>query len=372
MTAGSPLTLAPSALATVRARLDAFLEGSQSLTGLDLYLLLERNSSLVQFHTVMRLGPLNRTRSGLQQSYGDHNRLLLLGLDRLEAADLAWYRGRLEPASDVADDDLLDCFAAVRSLGLTAPLRTAMWLAAALHDCGMLGGQGAGVDVEDGVALARQFVRPLCPEDLQDLACFVVRNHDYVKDVFLGEIPASFIAAQVEALPPSLRATALAALGMVQVAGAASLGDGRLSRFRVEIFRRCLDGRVLTDRSAGTRLARLLDPPQLDVPETGARSGDAAIENVTNAAPGLRRFLEHIPLHGWHRAWRRSGGSPQGRHAVLGAIASAFDAGYADHDHAVIGETVDFTAANEASWRPPACKTVELRNGTRAMLMGDA
>ena len=66
----------------------------------------------------------------------------------------------------------------------------ALWLAAALHDCGMLCGRGAYVDVEDGVVLSRPIIDALCPEDLHDLATFVLHHHDYIKGVFLGEVSA--------------------------------------------------------------------------------------------------------------------------------------------------------------------------------------
>src|SRR6185503_1220912 len=103
-------------IADVRARIDAFLAGSLPLTGVDLYLLLERASPLIELHTIIRPGPQNRTRSGLQQSYGDHNRLLLLGLDALAGGDLEWYRGRLEREGEISDAEFLDGFAAVRAL----------------------------------------------------------------------------------------------------------------------------------------------------------------------------------------------------------------------------------------------------------------
>jgi hypothetical protein len=371
--ASSPvLAVPPMALAALRARIDAFLVGAEPLTGLDLYFLLERATSLVEFHTMLRLGPQNRTRSGLQQSYGDHNRLLQLGLDRLEEGDLEWYRSRLEQSGEISDGELLDCFAAIRALGLTAPQRVAMWLAAALHDCGMLAGHGLGIDVEDGVELGRGMMSALCPGELQELALFVVRNHDYIKDVFLGEVPTSFIGDQVERLAPSLRDAALAGLGMVQVAGAASLGDGRLSRFRLEIFHRCFDRRVLADRSAGTRLARLLEPQQLDVPQAISLRWEAAIEDPPGGATSLRRFLERIPVHGWHRRWVGSGASVRDGFCVIGSIAERFGADFADHHHVVIGKVVDlgFTSASGSGWRLPACTTVEFANGTAAMVVG--
>ena len=77
----------------------------------------------------------------------------------------------------------------------------------------------------------------------------LIRHHDYIKDVFLGEVPAAAVAQELETLDETLRRTVLAALGLVQIAGAASLGVGRLTAFRVRVFHRCLDGTALDDRS---------------------------------------------------------------------------------------------------------------------------
>ena len=352
-----------AALAVPRERLDAFLGGSRPLTGLELYLLLERHTRLLEFHAMLRPGPANRLRSGLQQSYGDHNRLLLVGLDKLEAGDLAWYRGRLERPGEVADAELVECFAAVRSLGLTPSLKVALWLGGALHDCGKLAGDPHGVDAESGVAVGATIVSALCPDGLGDLALFVVRNHDAVKDLFFGEVPLAFLGDQLDRLAPGLRPLALAALGMVQVTGAASLGEGRLSSFRVEIFRRCFDGRTLGDRSAGARLARLMEAPQLDVsPEIAGRwSGDAS---------PLRSFLDRIPLHGWHRRWLGAGAAPESKLIALRSIAERFGADFGGHHHVVIGSGVDLGSATTPGWRLPPCRSTSFRNGTRAMVIG--
>ena len=358
-------------LADVRARIDAFLTGSMPLTGLCLYFLLERASPLIELHTILRLGARNRTRSGVQQSYGDHNRPLLLGLDALEDADLDWYRSRLERRGEIADGELLDCFALVGGLGLTPPIRVALWLAAALHDYGRLAAADGGtrIDVEDGVELSRDLVNALCPQGLHAVTTFVIRNHDYVKDVFLGEVPVAFIAEQIDALPLSTRDIALAALGLVQVAGAASLGEGRLHRFRLEIFRCCVDGRVLVDRSAGTRLARLFDPPRLQVPPEISREWEATLD--THGDP-LRRFLERIPLHGWHRSGLGSGASTDRKLAVIRTIAERFHDEFADHQHVVIGEHVERESEAFSGVRRelPGCTSVEFRNGTKAMIVG--
>ncbi|MGH9134470.1 MAG: hypothetical protein ACRDZZ_11070, partial [Ilumatobacteraceae bacterium] len=242
----------------LNAIIDAFRRGDEALTALGLYYELERATPLIELHTMLRDGPRNRAGNGLQQSYGDHNRLLMFGLDKLVAGDLDWYRGRVDADDPVVDADLAEVLHAVTRLDLTRDALVALWLAGALHDCGMLAGSSATVDVEDGVVIGREVIDALCPADLRDLAVFALRHHDYIKDVYLGEVPVTLVADDLDELDAALRPVALGALGLVQVAGAASLGVGRLSAFRVRIFHHCLDGTVLEDGSRASRLGRLL------------------------------------------------------------------------------------------------------------------
>jgi hypothetical protein len=327
----SSLRLARSAVddTALESRIAGFLAGEQSLTGLELYYELERSTPLLEFHTVMRDGPRNRDHNGLQQSYGDHNRLLMLGIDKLLEGDLAWYRTRLVENAEVSDDDLLDAFASIAALGLTRDVVVALWLAAALHDCGMLCGRGASVDVEDGVVVGRELLASLCPSGLDTLAMFVLRHHDYIKAVFLGEVPAALVADDLARIEPAMASTALIGLGLVQIAGAASLGEGRLERFRMEIWRRCLDGSALIDDSPVTRLARLLAViPQAAPPPTQGAAG--ALDQLTDdERQRFLRFLASVAVHRWQRV--SSDLAPDERMALLVDIAGAWDGSDADH-----------------------------------------
>jgi hypothetical protein len=325
-----PPSIALDPIEPLTSRVAAFRAGDCALNGLDLYYELERATPLLDFHTILRLGPKNLGSDGLQQSYGDHNRLLMLGLDRMVDADLDWYCSRLDGAGDVDATDLAACFDAVGTLGLGRDELVALWLAGALHDCGMLCGRGAYVDVEDGVVLSHDVIEELCPDALRDLAYFVLHNHDYIKDVFLGEMPAAPVRRELEALDPELQPTALAALGIVQVAGAASLGPGRLGRFRVEIFRRCVDGTALDDCSRATRIERLLspEPEQLVAHASPATDDDALAPFPADRRDALARFLDAVPVHGWQRAHE---GEPSGeRRPALLALASQWEATGAD------------------------------------------
>jgi hypothetical protein len=100
---------------------------------------------------------------------------------------------------------------------------------------------------------------------------------------------------------------------MIQVAGAASLGTGRLTAYRMEIFRRCADGTALDHRSPGLRLARLLRPGETE-----------HVEVAIDAPPALVPLLERAALHGWHRA--AAGLDERGRRAALAAIAERWTA----------------------------------------------
>lgn len=349
----------------VAARIDAFLSGSRSLTGLELYYELERATPLLGFHVMLRQGPQNRTKTGLQQSYGDHNRLLMLALDKLLDGDLDWYRARLDGVGTVDDDELLSCFEAVDALALTRDVVLALWLGGALHDCGMLCGRGSYVDVEDGVALSRDVVEAFVPDGLRDFTYFVIRHHDYIKGVFLGEVPAGFIADDLGRLAPELRRVALAALGVVQVAGAASLGEGRLGTFRLGIFGRCTAGDALAQPSAAARLGRLLESAEdaAEPPPADAAARLAALDERRRV--GVEQFLDGTPLHGWHRAaaaWDRDD-----RMRLLVDLVGLWLASPAEH---VVLDTSNGWADAAALRSPAVTRTVTALNGSRLLMIG--
>jgi hypothetical protein len=294
----------PAKLGAAKASLNAFLTGHKPLTGLDLYYQLEAATPLSEFHLILRPGPRNRWRSGLQQSYGDHNRLLMHGLDRMVAADLIWFRSRVVEGSPVTDEQLLVCFAAVRRLNLDATALAALWVGGALHDCGMLTGRTSDVDVEDGVVLGAELVNQLCPAATAPLALFAIRNHDYIKQVCTGEVPGTFIAAQIATLPKHLQPAALTVLGMLQVAGAASLGEGRLTPFRINLFQRCAVGDLLSSMTPLARLAELLGAGEDRVDPAPTADARKFLDGLSS--PERHRFdqfLGSARIHRWHKAF---------------------------------------------------------------------
>ena len=140
--------------------------------------------------------------------------------------------------------------------------------------------------------MSRAVFDELCPPEYRDLGEFALRHHDYIKDVFLGEMPAAPSAGALDALPSEQRAIGYAALGCIQVAGAASLGVGRLTAFRVAIFDVCVHGDPLADQRAATRLARLCTPD----PERTPTRDDVDVA----PSPGEVDLLDQLGLHGWH------------------------------------------------------------------------
>lgn len=259
----------------------------------------------------------------------------------------------------MGDGRLRACFAAVQSLDLNRPARVALWLGAALHDCGMLGTNEAAVDVEDGVAFADDLLEALCPAQFRALASFAIRNHDYIRNVFLGEVPVGLIANQVDELRPDLRSPALPVLGMIQVAGAASLGDGRLSEFRVAVFGQCFDGTALADLSTGTRLARLLS--------TGTESVVPPEPVDVSGMPVLEPFLQRVPVHGWHKASNGIADDGAAKVSALSVLAARWARSGAGH--VVLARGLRIPDGIDESWSPSTSE-VKLLNGTVALVVG--
>lgn len=352
---------------SLHAVVEGHLTGAHGLSGLDLYYALERSTSLLEFHTMLREGERNRTRDGLQQSYGDHNRLLMLALDRLLAGDVDWLRAHATAGTTVDEDALVSCARTAAALDPAPEVEVALWLGAALHDCGMLCGQGAHVDVEDGVDIARPVLAEFCPAATRALAEFALRHHDYVKDAFLGEVPVSLVADDLARLDPDQQPLGLVALGLIQVAGASSLGEGRLTDFRLAIFHACVAGTALADRSTGLRLARLLAPAP-DTPGTdGAVPSGHEVAAARSTLDGLPRgdrvalepFLECTAVHGWH-AFVRDAPPPARLRSLVDLAVRNREWGA---DHLVISDALRATGSGVLP-RDPATRTHRARSGS--------
>jgi hypothetical protein len=335
----------PSSLAvdSVNDRIARFIDSDEPLDGTELYDLLESVTPLSRLRQIFRQGDRNRLTDGTQQSYAQHNRMLLLGLDRLFESDLRWYLTRVAEPETVTQSALLECFEVVRTADLTRGARVAVWVAAALHDCGMLVETETGVDVEDGVVVAAEVVDTVCPSEFRDVTLFAIHHHDYIKDVFTGEAPALTVSSDLAALPIAQRGVAMLALGMIQVAGAASLGEGRLSEFRMNIFSCCSRGTALEDTTSRTRLERL------------------GVRWPVDLSRPLQGLIENVPVHGWHRAWESAPG--EDRTPILERLADVW--ADIDSQHIVLGPAFDTAAGGGWSVRERT-----LLNGARVAVIG--
>jgi hypothetical protein len=292
-----------------------YVAGERSLSGLAVCRGLEQSTPLLLLNLIIRNGARNRLDSGLQQTYADHTRMLAYGIDQLLAGETAWLCGRIWPSSGVSEADVARCVELAAKLDLDRRQRFGLWLAASLHDYGKLYGRRNGLDPEDGVAMVAPLLSRIEPVgDLTELILFAVRNHDVIESVTTGSTPAAFIGEQLRRLPADQRELAMASLGIIQFAGAASLGMGRVVPSKVEIFEQCLSGEIIVDESADRRAGALCSASQRAdhhfVTVHGARR-TAVVDD-----PRTRDFLTRVVLQGWEElreeVWssHRDGGDP--------------------------------------------------------------
>lgn len=366
-----------AAVAEARRRLDAFVAGREPLSAIEFYAVVEAATPLLLFHTLPRSGDRNRLHCGLQQSYGDHTRILLLGFDAFDQRDLPWLlTRRWGKPTDATPAMLAACIDAYHALGFTPADKAVAWVAASLHDYGKLHRRGFGLDAEDAEPLARPLLERLCDPALLEPIVFAIRNHDLIEHVVTGATSAAFIADQLDALPAPMRPKAVGMLAMIQLVGAASLGEGRITARKIEIFNACLDRSIIGDATAQARLGRMLEGEQV-VADEGATRRAAA---VLAAQPESRRtpivaMLDKALLHDWAAQRDEVLGDEdydQARHAPI--IMDILDRAATAWDHA--GRPLHVVFEEPAALADPAAKAwasgsavITLLNGSRALLL---
>jgi len=175
-----------------------------------------------------------------------------------------------------------------------------LWLAACLHDYGKLGGRPFGLDAEDAVTLAAPLLDRTCPGSTRSLVEFVIRNHDIIEYVWAGETPPGHINLQLANLAPAQQKLALAFLGIIQLTGAASLGEGRVTSRKAAIYSDCLNGQIVQNSTVELRLARLMGGEQRFVsPEILARIRDGWRLHSRDDRELLGNFLSTAVIRGW-------------------------------------------------------------------------
>lgn len=291
----------PEGLSRLKVLVDQFVAGERELTAMDFYLELEQASCLILFHTLPRRGERNKHANGLQQTYGDHIRLMMLGFDMFDQSNLDWLmERRWQKPVTIDRDELKESMDRYHALNLSPSEKVALWITSALHDYGKIFRRGYGLDAEDAAPLCEEIVAALAPDGMSELIHYGIRNHDLIEYTVTGDTPSSFILDPLKDLPEAVQSRALPMLALIQHIGAASLGEGRLSKAKFDIYNACFDGTIVADSSIETRLGRMLFGG-LAVPEPSATSKAGEIlGRLDDAERGaLSEMLEDTVLLGW-------------------------------------------------------------------------
>jgi hypothetical protein len=292
----------PVGLANLKKRVDEYIAGQRELTAMEFYLAFEQASALMLFHAFPRAGERNRHANGLQQTYGDHIRLMMLGFDMLDRSDIGWLmERRWRNPIDVEQPQFEDSIKRYHDLNLSRSEPVAIWTASALHDYAKIYRRGYGLDAEDAVPLCDKLIEVLSPDGMVEFIRYGIRNHDLIEHTVTGDTPARFIKEPIETLPEGVRTRALPMLALIQHIGAASLGDGRISKSKLDIYNACLSGDIVADESVEARLGRFLFGPQA-VPDASAKARAGAVLAGLNAADRtlLTKLLDGTPVLGWN------------------------------------------------------------------------
>jgi hypothetical protein len=286
-----------------RLRIKAQLSSSRQ-NALTSYRVLETSTPLHVLHIFLRSAPRNVLSVGLRQSYGDHTRMLCLGIDRIFAGEYEWLEKRALTPRSLRDIDLAGALDGAREIFGDEECRAALGVAAALHDYGKLLARPDGLDSEDTVGLVAELIRPWrFDEQVVSLIGFWIRYHDLIEHVQNGEGCGAAILSDLDSLPGSLRPQALSGLGLIQVAGACSLGDGRLVSDKVKLLQILLaDREHYLGLSPKERLDRLIS----ERVERDDGFAFLATERIATSAAvsdrELAMMMDTVHLHGWARA----------------------------------------------------------------------
>ncbi len=291
----------PAGLENLKAMTSDYIAGRRDLTAMEFYLELEQASLLILFHTLPRRGARNMHANGLQQSYGDHIRLMMLGFDKFDQFDIDWLVSRRwQTPIDVGRSELEESMRRYHDLDLAPSEKVAMWITSALHDYGKIFRRGYGLDAEDAAPLCKDLVEGIAPEGMSELIHYGIRNHDLIEHTVTGDTPAGFITAPLAELPEQVRPRALPMLALIQHIGAASLGEGRLSKAKLDIYTACLDGTIVASGDSETRLGRLIFGGRaVPDPDATARAAEWSAGMAGQDRRVLLDLLDRTVLHGW-------------------------------------------------------------------------
>jgi hypothetical protein len=355
-------------------KISAYLAGRGSLTGLGLHYQIEICTPLILLNIILRKGYRNRYSNGLQQTYGDHTRLLMHGIDMLDSEHIEWFSNRCSPAGSVSSLEISDAVATYRSLCLSRADKCSLWLAAALH--GKLYRHRYGLDADDAVSLCRPILETLVDPRDGHLVEFCIRNHDYIEHIPTGETPVSFICRQLACMPSTRLRTALSCLGIIQLVGATSLGEGRLTVWKTAIFQLLVDGSLVDDTSTSCRLARLLFGDRFFVDDEKRGIACRLLESLDqDERGGVEEFLSRVVLHGW-AALSRGAMAPSSSPEVIDAswrlvrhIASIWTLHGSNCEHIALDVSIADKLRSDPKDGEIALTRICLLNGSRAIVI---
>lgn len=264
---------------------------------------LEGNSLLFLMNLIPRKNHRNRYPNGLQQSYGDHNRLMMLGIDRLAAGDWNWLLSRSMFFTETFVCDLQDYVNSIRER-LTADerLRKLVMLSASFHDYGKLYRRRYGLDSYDAAFLVQPILDRICatPEE-RAATVFCIRNHDIVEHVGNGAVPLQAVLASYRELSPKYQEVCWPALSMIQVAGAASLGNGRLTEMKLSLGKLLLTGEFAKQSTDHViRLNRLIFPGMAPDDAKLLALSRSQLANHGLEQPEFVEFCNRVTIRNWN------------------------------------------------------------------------
>lgn len=281
----------------LKRKIEAYINDQEDLSALEFYRVLEDGSYLSLFHLIERKRVRNRLNNMLQQTYGDHNKLFALGMDMLQENNVEWFYTRVKPGDPISHEEVSKIVTQYNVS--TKEEEIALWCALTFHDYGKLLGKKYGLDAEDSEFLAEPIVELINDPVHFKYVKFLIRNHDSIEYVFNGETPVKALLQELHEIDSKLHKDAFKMLGLIQFVGAASLGEGRITKRKADILNNCHLDYLNSNTSTQHRLQRLLYGEVINW-DTPLKKDEmtACLESATNTGQ-LQAFLDQVQLRNW-------------------------------------------------------------------------
>gem|GEM_PF-6780433 len=280
----------------LKNKIEAYIENEEDLSALEFYRLLEDGSYLSLFHLIERKRERNRLNNRLQQTYGDHNKLFALGMDMLQECNVTWFLSRVKPGDTISQDEVTQIVTNYKISNKKEEI--ALWCALTFHDYGKLLGKKYGLDAEDSEYLAEPIVELINDPIHYKYVKFLIRNHDSIEYVFNGETPVKVLLKELGKIDPTLHHNAFKMLGLIQFVGAASLGEGRITKRKADILNNCNLDYLQSNTSTQHRLQRLLYGEVVNW-DTSFKNEEMTSILDASTSDQFQAFLDQVQLRNW-------------------------------------------------------------------------